>query len=796
MKLFPLTSLRIFGLLATIALSLTALPASESPHPVILKVQGLPSESSTDPAAVAEQQVVAYFQKKYPGIQIQGSEGLRIQNMNLEATTMMMIAGGIAPDIIRMNLRSSDTYIQQGIVASLDSFIDHEHEQGVDILAGVLPQFLPVIRKPGPDGRTHIYGLPTSTVVSGLYFNKELFRLAGLPPRAPADWEELSAFAKKIKALGPGHSGFYLPAGSSAAFHLMNLLRAAGGDAVVEIEPNTWRASFNTPEAVEAYAYYYRLVEGERSANRPARDPTVDEMRRIGMVFRYVGDTVQIDPEIWGFGPVPKGPRGDHGAEINAGILAMFSGIEDPKKRQAAWDYLKFVTSDEANRIRIQTLVDLGQASLLNPIQLRRYGFEEQLVLAQPGLEEQLAVSMENGKPEPYGRNCNLIYLEMTYPLDEMLLSRNVRKAWDSGDREALLGEIQSILDRAVERTNERMVGHVDPEIMRFRRIVTAVVVTLIAAAFVGVIIHTGRSFLHSGRQTSKPVSSRSWIPWVCLFPAFALMLVWEYIPLLRGAQLAFVDHKILLPSVFVGLDNFASVLFNAGFWRSILVTGYFAALNLTFGFAAPILLAYMLHLIPRQKILFRTLYYLPAVLSGTAVFFLWGALFDGEGVLNQMLRLAGFDATRSWTQDPALAMLTCVIPGIWASTGPGCLIYLAALKTIPEEQFEAAELDGAGFWGKTWHVVLPGLKALIAINFIGAFAAALQTSSNILIMTGGGPNGATEVAALMIFFEAFTRLNFGIATSMSWIIGSMMLGFTILQLQRLSRMEFKTAKA
>jgi multiple sugar transport system permease protein len=159
------------------------------------------------------------------------------------------------------------------------------------------------------------------------------------------------------------------------------------------------------------------------------------------------------------------------------------------------------------------------------------------------------------------------------------------------------------------------------------------------------------------------------------------------------------------------------------------------------------------------------------------------------------MLRVFGIPAERAWTQDPALAMLACVIPGIWAATGPGCLIYLAALKTIPEEQFEAAEIDGAGFWRKTVNVVFPGLKALVVINFVGAVAAALQASSNILIMTGGGPNGGTEVAALLIFFEAFTRLDFGNATAMSWIIGSMMLGFTVLQLKRLSRMEFKTAK-
>jgi len=135
------------------------------------------------------------------------------------------------------------------------------------------------------------------------------------------------------------------------------------------------------------------------------------------------------------------------------------------------------------------------------------------------------------------------------------------------------------------------------------------------------------------------------------------------------------------------------------------------------------------------------------------------------------------------------------VIPGIWAGAGPGCLIYLAALKTIPQEQFEASEIDGAGFWQKTIHLVIPELKALIFINFIGAVIAAFHGASNILIMTGGGPNGVTEVMSLKIFFESFTRLRFGPATAMAWILGSLLVGLTIIQLKRLSNLEFKAPK-
>ena len=134
------------------------------------------------------------------------------------------------------------------------------------------------------------------------------------------------------------------------------------------------------------------------------------------------------------------------------------------------------------------------------------------------------------------------------------------------------------------------------------------------------------------------------------------------------------------------------------------------------------------------------------------------------------------------------------MLPGVWAGAGPGCLIYLAALKTIPEEQFEASEIDGAGFFNKTIHIVIPALMPLIVINFVGAVMAAFQASQNILIMTAGGPNGLTEVAALRIFYEAFMFLHFGPATAMAWILGSLLVGFALVQLKRLSRMEFKSS--
>jgi len=789
-KIFRLSVAVWFGLLSPVWASKPA-----EGEIVTIRVQGAPNAANTDPASIAEQKVVAAFREKYPNVRVVSAEGLKIQSMNPEATTIMMIAGGIAPDVIRMQFRSSDSFIQQGIVEPLDEYIARA-PNGKELLDKFNPKILPVIRRKGPDGQVHVWGLPTQLLVSALFYNRELFQRAGLPDRAPETWEELLEFGRTLRDFDRRITPLHLLTGINGSFYLMNFVRSAGGDSLTEIPPGSdeWRATFNNKAFVDAFAFYYQLVD-EKIGIRNGKAPALDELKNVGMMFRYVGDTLTIDPELWGFGPIPKGPAGLHGAEINAGILGIYSGIQDPRVKQAAFDYINFVTSEEADRIRTQTLVELGQANVLNPVSLRKFGYEEYLIMTPPGFEEKFQNGLRDGRPESYGRNCNLIYNEMTYPLDQMLLSRSVRNAWLAGDMEVFRNEIQALLAKAEKKTNERLIGYVSPEEMKKRRIVASVVVLIIAAAFVWVARYLIRHFTHASAMISRPLAGKSIAPWLCLFPAIALVLIWNYIPLVRGTQMAFLDYKIILPSIFVGLDNFANVLYDSAFWNSLLATFHYAAWTLTLGFVTPIVLAYGLHLIPKHKILFRTLYYMPAVISGTAVYFLWKELFNTDGILNTILRSFGFQMERAWTDDPHLAMLACVIPGVWAGAGPGCLIYLAALKGVPEEQFEAAEIDGASLWAKTRHIVFPALKSLIVINFVGAVAAAFHGATNILIMTGGGPNGATEVSSLLIFLEAFSRLRFGPATAMAWIIGSLLLGFTVFQLKRLSQMEFKANK-
>jgi len=154
-----------------------------------------------------------------------------------------------------------------------------------------------------------------------------------------------------------------------------------------------------------------------------------------------------------------------------------------------------------------------------------------------------------------------------------------------------------------------------------------------------------------------------------------------------------------------------------------------------------------------------------------------------------------GFEA-QNWLGDARWAMIAVILPGVWAQAGIGSLIYLAALKSVDDESYEAAEIDGCGFFEKLIHITLPYLKPLIIINFIGAFIATFQSMGNIFAMTGGGPGDETTVLSLAIWYEAFAFMNFGTATAMAWFLGLMLIGFTVYQLKILKKVDFRQASS
>jgi len=416
--------------------------------------------------------------------------------------------------------------------------------------------------------------------------------------------------------------------------------------------------------------------------------------------------------------------------------------------------------------------------------------------------------------PEPYGENTQQVYRYASKAIDQIRNDSRIIEAIHNFDETTAKKLIREILKDRVKYANEKMLNILEPEERAFRNNVAMGVALFILVLFTFVFWKIFKTFAQKG-DTPAVLGSRlrarqhRWA-YILLFPAIGSIALWEYYPLARGTVMAFQNYNVRGFSEWVGLGNFASVLFDQEFWFAIWVSFKYGLLSMLFGFCSPIVLAFLLSEVPRGKTLFRTIYYLPAVLSGVIVMLLWRNFYAPEGLLNQLLNLFVHlfnhipgvhlnEQHSQWLSDPNYALLCCLLPTIWAGMGPGCLIYLAALKTIPDDLYEAADIDGAGIFKKVFYVALPSIRALIIINFIGAVIGVMKNGGQImLVMTGGGPytpNGQTEVIGLHIWWEAFGFLRFGAATAMAWILGSMLIGFTVVQLQRLKNMEFKTAE-
>lgn len=823
---------------------------------IVLKVDYLPTrDRAVSPDDKTRLAIADAFMEKHPNVKLIPFQPMAIEGMSsMDSGPLMAMAGGVAPEVMYVNFRISETYISQGFLHPLDEYVAQWEKDEPGARAALIPQqVLDVIKRKGPDGQEHIWAVPYGVVVMALMYRKDIFRKAGLDANhAPQNWDEMYDIAMRTTFPKEGIFGLGLYTKSDAAWNFMSLLWSAGSDAVVQDENDEWRAAYDDEGAVKAVEFYWKLRRGlwttcPNCDNRGTRSPVafpkgkdtvtcpgcnvpvrkeeakaeerlyegvVDgdpaatrgwERGKIAMMFQYLQDAViaQVNPNQIGISPVPAGPDGKRGSEINATMYGINSTIKDPKIRDLAWDYIRFFASLEARRIRTKTFVEAGFAKYVQPKWLKMFGYQKYLRDVPKGWEETLDTAIANSRPEPFGKNCQLIYREMQYPLDEAI-------AEDDPD-------IPAILKKNVEATNIKLMGRIPPAIARTRNIVTTIVVVVMGLAFVLLMrmslshyskqIQTGTSGGHT--QTVGGAKRRRFIyAWMIMAPALVSIAVWQYYPLAKGSLMAFQDYKILLPSKFVGTSNFSQAFFDVDFWLTMLRTVQYAGLMLLLGFGAPIALALLLHEVPKGKMVYRVLYYLPAVTTGVVIFMLWKQFFDPspQGLLNQVLHLAGIKESFKYLQDgshpfgqiwlPSTAMLCIIMTQIWAMVGPGCIIYLAALQSIPEEFYEAADLDGAGFWGKFWRVTIPSLKALIIINFVGAFIGAFRAFEPIFIMTAGGPAKQTTVLGLEIWFNAYVYLKYGFAVSMAWVLGSLLIGFTVLQLRILSRLQFRTASA
>jgi multiple sugar transport system permease protein len=249
---------------------------------------------------------------------------------------------------------------------------------------------------------------------------------------------------------------------------------------------------------------------------------------------------------------------------------------------------------------------------------------------------------------------------------------------------------------------------------------------------------------------------------------------------MLFAAYISLNDWPVLGKPTFVGLRNFANMLSDDTFWLSLRITTIYTFFSVPLNMVVGLGLALLLNQKIRGLAIFRTLYYVPAVITGVALALLWWMMFNTEyGLINNALAIVGVPRI-PWLTHTQWALPALIIMSLW-QVGGGLVIYLAGLQGIPTELYEAATVDGANGRTKFRHITIPMLSPVLLFTFVLGMIGSFQSFTNALVMTNGGPSQATLFLVLYIYRNAWLYNQMGYAAAISWALFAVILILVIL---------------
>lgn len=253
------------------------------------------------------------------------------------------------------------------------------------------------------------------------------------------------------------------------------------------------------------------------------------------------------------------------------------------------------------------------------------------------------------------------------------------------------------------------------------------------------------------------------------LLPFLSVFLLFYLWPVINGAYISMHSWGVAGKQKFIGLKNYISILTNPDFYRYLWHSVYFVILSVPIIIVVGLILA----LIVNEKIIFstaiRSIYFLPYILSVSVVSFIWLRMLDSSrGLLNAILGSIGLPSDINWLTEPHLAWWSVVITTTWWTVGFVMILFLAGLKEIPEELYEASNIDGANSFQKFRHITLPGLSRVIRVQIFFQIIAGLKLFGQVHIMLNGGPGDTTNTMIRYIYVTGFKKDFFGLASAQS----------------------------
>lgn len=256
--------------------------------------------------------------------------------------------------------------------------------------------------------------------------------------------------------------------------------------------------------------------------------------------------------------------------------------------------------------------------------------------------------------------------------------------------------------------------------------------------------------------------------------PALVIYVVFQIVPLVGAILFSFVDWSGIAGSeiTFVGLRNYLDAFQNAGFILSLKNMLKMVFFSVLFHTPIALLMAVAINTKCKGYRLFKALFFVPTVFPLTAVGLMWYFVFMPTGSLNALLKTIGLtDLVQPWLVNPSTAMNTIVFVNIWAGIGYYMVILLAGLTTIPEDLYEAASIDGATGVKKFFSITIPMLRPTLVMCILMDIIGSVKVFDLVFAMTGGGPNGLTNLPTTLLYNEAFKYSHYGLGSAIGIII-------------------------
>ncbi len=755
-----------------------------------LVVWGL--QSSAESAGLDAQ--VAEFEKRNPDIDVSllslGAGGMNPQKL------LTSIVGGAPPDLINQDRFTIGDWASRDAFEPLDDFLQGDK----DIVKG---NFYPAAWNEALY-KGHVYGIPTSIDDRVLYYNRKLFRQAGLDPnKPPRTWEELQDTALKLTKRGRGsyeRIGFIPNYGNSWLY----LYSWQNGGEFMSADGRT--CTMDNPRTVGALQYmadFYKKLGGYDAVNifqsgfsGNEQDPfftgkvamVVDGSWKLDGIARYAPDLdFAVAPA-----PVPAARLKGEGVFkgqapyitwTGGSSLAIPRGASHPKE---AWRFIKWMTSIESNVIssKAQQAFNLAKG--------RPFVFS--LTSSRPVNEALLKqFPLENGRLQ----GAQKLIVQMLPTAKYRPVTFIGQTLWDNHVRaferasggllspQAALTEqknlVQKELDKSFARERLPMFSFTWP-------------LLIIGALSIGGLAYGGVRIKQDLGQ-SRSAKSEAIAGYLMAAPWIVGFLLLTAGPIIASILLAFSDYDVLHAPRYAGLSNFQTLftddreLLGKAFYNAF----YLAIFGIPLGMATGLAIAMLLNTKVKGMNYYRTAFYIPSIVPGIASAVLWAWILAGDpskGLLNALWNSTLTEwfgwAPPGWFGVAEWAKRGLIVQGLWGAGG-GMILWLAGLQGISPNLYEAARIDGAKAWSQFRHITLPMLSPYIFFNLILGTIGALQEFDRVYVLSGGGggagPLDSMLVPVLYLFNNAFKYFKMGYASAIAWVVFLVILTLALIQL-------------